>query len=146
MNELIIKSVFFLMCFWAIGLILTWFRSNIDLFWKIAATLMLLFYCWFFFEGITKGIEHLRSDWYIFVLDFFKEFMTLVFVNLFFLWPLALFMIFFKSDDIGSEKLLRFMCILTVASWIIFLAYFYFGKHIGVFFYETLKQMIPFAK
>jgi len=146
MNEIILKSVFFFMCFWALGLIFMWLRSNISLSWKIAATLILLFYGWFFFNDIFKGIEYLRSGWYVFVLDFFKEFITLIFVNLFFLWPLALFMVFFKADDIGSEKLLRFMCILTIVLWIIFLVYFYFGKHIDIFFYERLKQMIPFAQ
>ena len=134
------------MCFWAISLVFAWFRSNIDFFWKIAATIILLLYCWFFFDDIAKGIDSLRGGWYVFVLDFFKELITLVFVNLFFLWPLALFMIFFKADDIGSEKLLRFMCVLTVVLWIIVLVYFYFSKHIDTFFYERLKNMIPFAK
>lgn len=145
MNEIIIKSLFFFICFWAISLVFTWLRSNIDLFWKIAATLILLLYCWFFFDDIAKGINALRGDWYVFVLDFFKEVITLVFINLFFLWPLALFMVFIKADDIGSEKLLRFMCVLTMVLWAIFLAYFYFGKHIDTFFYEKLKNMIPFV-
>jgi len=126
MNEtIIIKSLFFFMCIWTLSLVFLWFRSKIDLFWKITATLIFLFYCWFFFDDIAKGIDHLREGWYVFLLDFFKELISLIFINLFFLWPLALIMIFFKADDIGSEKLLRFMCVLTLALWIIFVVYFY---------------------
>lgn len=133
------------MCFWGIGTVLMWFRSKIEIFWKIVATLILGFYCWFFFSDIRSGLHTFMSAWYVSALDFIRELISLVFINLFFLWPLALVLVFYKVDDIGAEKLLKFMCILTLLLWIIFIIYFYFSSGIDRFFYENLKKMIPYA-
>jgi hypothetical protein len=147
MNDIIIiKSVFFFMCLWGLSLVLLWFRPRIEIFWKIVATLILLFYCWFFFDEILKGLAAFRASWYVSVLDFLRELITLVFINLFFLWPLALVVIFYKANDMGSERLLKFMCVLTLVLWVIFVIYFYYHAGIDRFFYENLKKMIPHAK
>ena len=146
MNEaVIIKSLLLFMFLWAGSLIAVWLRSKIDLFWKLTASLIFIFYCWFFFDDIQKGFSLFKAGWFIFVLDFFKELISLVFVNLFFLWPLTLGVIFIKADDIGSDKLLRFMCVLTLVLWVLFVIYFYFSSGIETFFYKNLKQMVPFS-
>lgn len=146
MNEtVIIKSLFLFMCFWALGLVFMWFRSRIDLFWKITASFIFVFYGWFFFDDICSGLTLFKAGWYVFILDFFKELISLLFVNLFFLWPLALFIVFIKADDIGSDKLLRFMCMFTLILWVLFIIYFYFGSGIDKFFYENLRKMVPLS-
>ena len=147
MNEtIIIKSVFLFMCFWVLGTVLLWFRPRIEPFWKIVATLIVIFYCWFFFDDISRGFTTFTSSWYVSILDFLKELVTLVFINLFLLWPVVLVLVFYKADDIGAEKLLRFMCVLTLVLWVVFVIYFYFSSGIDRFFYQNLKKMVPHAK
>ncbi len=147
MNEaLIIKSVFIFITLWGIGIVLLWFRPRIEIFWKIIATLILGFYIWFFFDEIVKGFNTFKSEWYVTSLQFLKELITLVFVNMFFFWPLVLVLIFYKADDIGAEKLLKFLCILTLILWIIFVIYFYFSSGIDKYLYENLKKIIPDAQ
>ncbi len=147
MNEaLIIKSVFIFVSLWGIGIVMLWFRPRIEIFWKIIATLILGFYIWFFFDEIVSGLSTFKSGWAASSLQFLKELITLVFVNMFFFWPLALILIFYKADDIGAEKLLKFLCILTLILWIVFVVYFTFSSGIDKYLYENLKKIIPDAQ
>ncbi len=147
MNEaLIIKSVFLFMVLWTIGIAMLWFRPRIEIVWKIIATVILVFYTWFFFDEISSGYNSFSAGWYGFILNFLKEVLSLVFVNLFFIWPLALIIIFYKADAIGAEKLLKFLCVLTLVLWIIFILYFFFSKGIDDFMIKNFKEMVPGAK
>jgi hypothetical protein len=142
-KALLIKSVFMFVVIWGFSVALLWFRPRIELFWKIIATVIFAFYVWFFFDEISKGYLSLLSDWYLVSVDFLKELIALVFVNLFFLWPVSLIIIFYKANEVGAEKLLKFMCILTLALWVIFVMYVYYNKGIDEFLYDKLKEMIP---
>ena len=147
MNDvIIIKSLIFFMAIWGVSLILLWFRPRIEWFWKIAASLIYGFYIWFFFSELRTGLERLKSDWYISSLDFIRELAGIVFINLLFFWPLLLIVIFYKADDVAAEKLLKFISIATVVLWILFIIYYFFNNGIDTFFYERLKEMIPYAK
>lgn len=55
-------------------------------------------------------------------------------------------MIFYQADDIGAERLLKFLCVLTLVLWIIFIMYSFFSSGIDKYFYENFKKMIPGAK
>jgi hypothetical protein len=148
MNEaLIIKSVFIFVSIWGVGIVMLWFRPRLEIFWKIIATLIFGFYIWFFLDEIISGLNIFAGgEWYIASLQFLKEFITLLFVNMFFFWPLVLILIFYKADDIGAEKLLKFLCILTLLLWIVFIIYFYFSSGIDKYLYENLKKIIPDAQ
>jgi hypothetical protein len=147
-KPLLVKSVFMFICVWGIGIMLLWFRRSIEIFWKIAAMLILGFYIWFFFEEISAGYSTFitANGWYNLLLSFLTELTAVTFANLFFLWPLALVIIFYKADDIGAERLLKFMCILTIVLWIIFLVYAFSKKGIDDFLMKNLKQMFPKVK
>lgn len=145
-ESLLIKSVFLFVAFWGIGISMLWFRPRVEIIWKVIATVILLFYIWFFFEEIRGGYTAFASDWYGFSLNFLKELLALVFVNLFFIWPLSLVIIFYKADAIGAEKLLKFLCVLTLVLWMVFILYFFFSKGIDDFMLKNFKEMIPGAK
>jgi hypothetical protein len=145
-KPLLIKSVFMFFNLWTIGIIFLWFRRSIEIFWKIIATLLLGFYFWFFYEELMSGYMHFTADWYTMVITFLTELLTITFTNLFFLWPVVLIVIFYKADDIGAERLLKFMCILTLVLWIIFVLYIFYNKGINKFLYENLREMIPGAQ
>jgi hypothetical protein len=143
---LIIKSIFFFITLWGFTLAFLWFRPRVEIFWKIVATILFLFYVWFFWEEIMKGYHSFTLSWYNVLVDFLKELVALVFVNLFFLWPLTLIIIFYKADEMGAERLLKFMCVLTLVLWVIFVIYVYHDKGIDKFLYQNLKEMVPDAK
>ena len=144
-NILLIKSILIFITLWGLSLILLWFRGRIEYFWKVVASLIFVFYIWFFFDEITSGLISMQSGWYPVIVGFLKEFLSLTFINMFFFWPIALIIIFYKADDIGAENLLKFMCILTLALWVVFVIYVYFNKGINEFLFDHLQNMIPFA-
>ena len=65
---------------------------------------------------------------------------------MFFLWPLALIIIFYKADDVGAERLLKFMCIFTLIVWLVFTLHTFYSKQIDTFLFHTLREMIPNAQ
>ncbi len=144
-KSLLINSVFMLTGLWTIALIFLWFRRSIEIFWKIAATLILGFYYWFFFEQLSAGYSSFTTDWYKITITFLTELLSMTYTNLFYLWPIALIVIFYKADDIGAERLLKFMCVLTIIIWIIFVVYIFYNKGINKFLFENLRQMMPGA-
>lgn len=91
------------------------------------------------------GYELFTGAYFDVTMRFLKELITLIFMNLFFLWPLVLIVIFYKSSDLGAEKLLKFMCILTLVLWIVFVVYVFYQKGIDEFLFENLKKMLPDA-
>jgi cytosine/uracil/thiamine/allantoin permease len=86
-----------------------------------------------------------KAEWYISIIEFFKEILIITLAGMLIIWPITLIIIFYKANDIGSEKLLRFICLLTIILWIAFMIYSFFSPGIEKFFYETLKTMIPKA-
>lgn len=140
-----IKSIFLFFSVWGLTVLLLWFRPRIELFWKLIATLIFFFYVWFFFNEVTTGFAAFKAGWYLSVIEFLKELLIIFFAGMFIIWPLALIIIFYKANDIGAEKLLRFLCLLTIILWIVFIIYFFFSSGIEKFFYENLKHMIPKA-
>lgn len=145
-KALLVKSIFFFISIWGIANILLWFRPRIELFWKLVATVIFGFYLWFFWGEIVTGYAAVSLNWYTVTLDFIKELISLIFVNLFFLWPVVLVVVFYKADEIGAERLLKFMCIITLILWIIFVVYIYFDQGIDRFLYKNLKDVLPDAK
>ena len=144
-KALIIHSVSAFIIVWGIAVVFLWFRPKIEIFWKIIATLIFLFYIWFFHEEIAKSAASFRADWYAAFFSFLKELLVLSFVFLFFIWPIILFVVFYKADDIGAEWLLRFLCVITIVLWVIFVAYIFYDKKIDTFLFEKLKSLVPFT-
>jgi hypothetical protein len=147
-KPIIIKSIFMFVCLWGIGIMLLWFRHNIEIFWKIVATLILGFYIWFFFEEISKGYAAfmVTNGWQAVTINFLKEFTAIIYSTLFFLWPLSLIIIFYKSNDIGAQRLLKFMCIITLIIWIVYVIYAYYDKGLNDFIEKYLKQILQKLK
>jgi len=147
-KPLLIKSVFMFVGLWGIGIILLWFRHNIDMFWKIIATLILAFYIWFFYDEIHTGYAAFisASGWQKVTLSFLTELTAITFTNLFFLWPFVLVIIFYKADISGALRLLKFMCILTLLLWIIFIIYTFYSKDISGFLGKNLKEIMQNLK
>ncbi|MCU0848085.1 MAG: hypothetical protein MUD12_09385 [Spirochaetes bacterium] len=144
MNEaFLIKSIFLFISLWGIGLIFVWCRPKIDIFWKVVSSLIFAFYVWFFYDEINSGFNNFSAAWYPVTVMFLRELVALVFVNLFFFWPVAMAVVFYKSDELGAERLLKFISILTLVLWFVFVVYFFFSKGIDKFLFDSLKKMIP---
>lgn len=147
MNELIItKSIGFFLFFWSIGLIFLWIRPRIEIFWKIISTLIYLLYLWFFWDDVVSGFDLFQAKWYAVSLNFLKELIVLLFMNLFLLWPILLIFVFYKANDLGAENLLKFFAIFTIVIWVIFIIYVYFSSDVDTFLLDSFRKMLPGEK
>ena len=141
MNEVIsINSIFMYMCLWFIGLMMILSRPRVEIVWKIISCFIFALFIFLLFDEFKSGYNRFISGWYIYSLQFFKEFIMYLFSSLFFLWPLCLVIVFYKSDAIGSEKILKFMCLLTLVLLIISLIYAYYSKGIDKFLIDNIKK------
>lgn len=131
---------------WGICVIALWLRQSMEMFWKVLATCIFVFYGWFFFREVSAGYSAFQSGWYSHVVEFIVEFVAMVFASLFFFWPIALFIIFYKADDIGAEKLLKFMCIFTLVVWVACVFYVFSDKGVENFLYNNLKKLFSDAR
>jgi len=139
----IIKSQFWFLGFWTLATILIWFRPRIELLWKITATLLLGFNIFFFYEEVYKQAMSFSKTWYVSLLGFLNEIKTLLFINQYFFWPIVLIVAFYKADDMGAERLIKYMCIFSIVVWIIFIVFYYFDTGINSFIYENIKELLP---
>ena len=128
---------------WGFTVVFLWFRPRLEFFWKTVATLIFIFYVWFFYDELLLGYRAFYAAWAEVSVYFIRELLTLVFINLFLFWPLALIIIFYKANDIGAEKLLKFMCILTIVLWIIFIIYVYFNQGVNLHLIDKFKKIVP---
>jgi hypothetical protein len=142
-NAILVKSIFMFVSLWGFTVLFLWFRPRLEVFWKIVASLIFLFYVWFFWDELNRGYGAFHAAWFEVTVYFLRELLALVFVNLFLFWPVALVIVFYKANDIGAEKMLKFMCILTIILWIIFIIYVYHSQGVDRFLFEKLKQMVP---
>ncbi len=108
-NEiLMVKSIFLFFSFWGITVLLLWFRPRIEIFWKLVASIIFAFYIWFFFNELKSGFITFKTGWYIAFIYFFKEILIIIFAGLFLIWPISLIVIFYKANDMGAERVLKF--------------------------------------
>ncbi len=139
----ILKYLFILTSIWGLCILFLWFRPRIEIFWKIVATLLLAFYIIFFYEKLKIGFEMFQKDCFTALFNFIKEFLVILYILLVLVWPVSLIMIFYKSDDIAAERLLKFMCIFTLLTWTISILYILYNKNVDIFFYDMLKKILP---
>lgn len=144
--ELLTKSTFFYCILWGLAILLLWFRPRIEIFWKIVATVIYILTFLFFKDELVAGYNSFAAGWYISILSFLKEALILLFSGTFLIWPVVLVNIFYKADDMGAEKLLKFLSVMTLLLWILFLVYAYFHTGIDKFLYENMQKMIPGVK
>jgi len=145
-DTIIIKTLFLFVSCWGIALFFVWCRPKIDIFWKAVATGRFALYLWFFWGELNAGYNAFSADWSAVTLQFLREILTLVFVNLFVLWPVALAVIFYKASELESERLLKFLCILTLVLWVIFIIYVLFSKGIDKVMFDGVKKVLPRGK
>ena len=139
----ILRTSIIFLGFWSLGIVLLWFRPRIEIFWKIIATLILAFVIYLCIDILQNDLDRFFENGINSLFLFLKEFFALLLLNLFFLWPVALVLIFYKADDIGAERLLKFMSIITLILLIIAFVYVFFSEGADQQILDNIKKIIP---
>lgn len=145
-TNIFLKTIPFFIFIWGLAAAFLIFRPRIPVLWKIAAFLLYLFYIWVFKSDIEQFLIMVGQNWYITTILFLKESLYLTFYLLIIFWPISLFVIFYKSDDFGADRLLKFMIFFTIIFWIIVAVYSYNKRGIDNLLYNKLTELFPFLK
>ncbi len=129
---------------WVIGLILSFFRKDLDFLWKAFFLLIFMFY-------VIQFHEELFASFYRFKYNYAKEIVSWIYglgkATYYFLlisWPLSLIRIYYSATDYLSELTIRIQVIITVAYWFSFYIYTLFQARIDNFLLNTLVHFLRF--
>ena len=137
----IILPIFIL---WLIGIILSFFKRDLEFLWKAFFLLFFLFYVIQFHEELFLGF-------YRFKYNYAKEIVGWIYgigkASYFFLllsWPISLIRIYYSASGYLSEITIRIQVIVTVVYWILFYMYTLFQFRIDNFLMNTLVNFLRF--
>ncbi len=129
---------------WIIGLILSFFRKDLDFLWKAFFLLIFMFY-------VIQFHEELFAAFYRFKYNYAKEIVNWIYgmgkATYYFLlisWPLSLIRIYYSATGYLSELTIRIQVIITVAYWFSFYLYTLFQIKIDNFLLNTLVHFLRF--
>ena len=140
--EQIISPLFIL---WIIGLILSFFRRDLEFLWKAFFLLIFLFY-------VIQFHEELFAGYYRFKYNYAKEIVNWIYgigkASYYFIlisWPITLTRIYYSASGILSDISIRIQVIVTVLYWFLFLIYSNFQVRIDNFLLNTLVHFLRFS-
>jgi hypothetical protein len=144
MERFLIKnSIFVFMFLWAVGIFFVWFRPKIEIFWKFVATMLFAFHVLLFQDELLKSYNIFSNAWYPTLIKFLSDLLGLLYFQLFVFWPVSLVFVFYKKDEIGAEKLLKFMSVFTLILVAATLTLVLYDKGVDKFLHDKVHKMVP---
>ncbi|HMV43436.1 MAG TPA: hypothetical protein PK079_06665 [Leptospiraceae bacterium] len=129
---------------WIVGLILVFFRRDLDFLWKAFFLLIFLFYIIQFHEEIFAGFYRFKYNYAKEIVSWIYGLGKATYYMLLFTWPLSLFRIYYSAAGYLSEITIRLQVGLNVVYWIGFYFYSIFQTKIDNFLMNTLVHFLRF--
>lgn len=128
--------------FWGIGVILVFFRKDLELLWKAFFLLIYVFYIFQFFPEILLGYQRLVSNYPREIVNWIKGCGQIFYYFLLLVWPVLLVRVFYTASGNLSMLSIRLMVFATILYWIFFYCYVFFGAEINTFLDVKLIQFL----
>lgn len=127
---------------WAIALILSFFRREIEFIWKAFFTLIFFFYVILFYQEIMASYVRLVHDYPYEIRNYIYGIGKAYFFALIILWPLVLLRIYYSASDYLSERIIKTMVMATMFYWAGFSIWLIFHKNISYFLENRFVEWI----
>ncbi|MCB1190006.1 MAG: hypothetical protein H7A23_12715 [Leptospiraceae bacterium] len=128
--------------FWGIGLILVFFRRDLDLLWKSLFLLIYAFYILQFFPEILLGYQRLVGNYPKEIVSWIKGIGKVFYYFLLIVWPVLLVRVFYSASGYLSFLTIRLMVFATFLYWVLFYCFVFFSAEINNFFNITLIRFL----
>lgn len=119
---------------WFLGLVLVFFRRDLELHWKISFLFLFIVYAIVFGREWSAGLDRLEENPGWEIRNWIYGIGKSLFYFLFMLWPITLVRLFYS----GSKELARLtssiLVSITVVYWLLFWLYYRFRESIDHFF------------
>lgn len=139
--EQIIAPIFIL---WFIGLILSFFRRDLEFLWKAFFLLIFLFYVIQFHEEIFAAYYRFKYNYAKEIVNWIYGIGKATYYFLFISWALTLIRIYYSASGFLSELMIRIQVIITLLYWVLFYIYTLFQLRIDNFLLNTLVNFLRF--
>ncbi len=136
------QIAFPILFFWFLGLMLSFFRKDLEPHWKFFFFLVFCFYLVQFFPEFIAGINRWKLDPKKEILLWLEGISKALYVFLFLLWPLVLIRIFYTSANNLSKTVIPLLAYTTIAYWALFLVWSLYSKEWSDFF----QNLVPESK
>ncbi|MEM7181541.1 MAG: hypothetical protein AAF518_11555 [Spirochaetota bacterium] len=128
--------------FWGIGLVLSFFRSSIELIWKAFFLLIYFFYFSLFYGEISQGYQRLVNNYPYEIVNYIYGLGKTYFYTLLLLWPLVLIRIYYSASEILSYAIIKALVLATLVYWAGFAIWLVFYKQITYFLETRLVELL----
>ena len=128
--------------FWGLALVLSFFRSSIELIWKAFFLLIYLFYFILFYAEIANGYQRLVNNYPYEIVNYVYGLGKTYFYTLLLLWPLVLIRIYYSASEALSHAIIKTMILATILYWLGFSMWLLFYKQITYFLETRLVELL----
>ncbi|MDZ4727877.1 MAG: hypothetical protein SH817_17095 [Leptospira sp.] len=125
---------------WFIGLLLTFFRRDLEPHWKFFFFLVFCFYMVQFFPEFWAGIGRWKLNPKQELLTWISAMGNAFYVFLFLLWPIVLVRIYYSASNNLSKTLIPVLAYGTVVYWVLFLLWSYYSKEWNEFLQSIINK------
>ncbi|MCZ8157312.1 MAG: hypothetical protein O9264_14380 [Leptospira sp.] len=127
---------------WFIGLLLTFFRRDLEPHWKFFFFLVFCFYMVQFFPEFWAGVARWKANPKTELLSWLSALGNATYVFLFLLWPLVLVRIYYSAANNLSKTLIPLLSYGTVIYWVLFLLWSYYSKEWNEFLEKFISNKV----
>lgn len=145
MPGLLEQIVFPIFLFWFCGLTLVLFRSDFEFVWKIIFVFVFIFYFFQYFPELKASYERLTASYPVEILSWIYGVGKGFYFFLWFLWPVALFRIFYSASPQVSKSVAKALVSVTLIYWGGFILYNNFSPEVDGFLNTTFLKFLKFS-
>ncbi|MCC5814647.1 MAG: hypothetical protein JJT78_07820 [Leptospira sp.] len=125
---------------WFLGLVLVFFRKDIDLHWKISFLFLFIVYFVVFGREWSAALDRLEEQPSWEIRNWIYGIGKALFYFLFILWPITLIRLFYSSSKELARLTSSIIVSVTVVYWFLFWLYFRFQESVDGFFYGRFLE------
>lgn len=129
---------------WIVGLLLAFFRRDLEFLWKAFFLLIFLFYVIQFHEDLFSAYYRLKYNYAKELVGWIYGLGKATYYMLLLTWPLSLIRIYYSAAGYLSEITIRIQITVNVIYWMGFYIYTVFQARIDNFLMNTLVQFLRF--
>jgi uncharacterized membrane protein YfcA len=126
---------------WFIGLILVFFRKNLDLHWKFSFLFIFVIYIIVFGKEWSQALDRLEANPGWEVRNWIYGLGKALFYFLFILWPISLVRMFYSTSRELVVLTSNILVTVTISYWFLFWLYFQFQSEIDQFFMTRFMEL-----
>lgn len=129
---------------WAAGLLLAFFRKDLDFLWKAFFLVIFAFYIVHFYPELVNSFFRFKANYAKELVQWIYGIGKGTYYFLFIVWPLVLMRFYYTASQNFSEMVIKSLVIVTLCFWTGYFVYSFFEASIDNFLLNRLVNFLRF--